>query len=245
LILTVTNSYSKENQGFQQLLKQLPNRYKALQEERKVYFMSVLKKILGIFTGILAVTYFVMASNQEQTALFLILGIIMVVFTVLLFRPTKKDKLKKAEKLDNRQNSLKSCSMKHINGLPIAENVNCDIVSSDDKFTFSSGTMKFELDKSKITDVCIKTDREIQQQYVSSVGGAVGGAVLFGALGAMIGGRAKKKTVKSEVHNYLIITYESDEIKYIGFEIGVNMASANLFVNEFKNNHTSGSTYQL
>lgn len=44
--------------------------------------------------------------------------------------------------------------------------------------------------------MCIKTDKEIQQQYVSSVGGAVGGAVLFGPLGAITGGRAKKKTVK-------------------------------------------------
>lgn len=67
---------------------------------------------------------------------------------------------------------------------------------ADDRYIFTSGTMNFELEKSKITDMCIKTDKEIQQQYVSSVGGAVGGAVLFGPLGAITGGRAKKKTVK-------------------------------------------------
>ena len=106
--------------------------------------------------------------------------------------------------------------------------------------------MHFELDKSKITDMCIKTDREIQQQYVSSVGGAVGGAVLFGPVGAIIGGRSKKKTVKNEVHNYLIITYQSPDIKYIGFEtIGYALASANLYVEDFKSKHTSESTYQL
>ncbi len=55
---------------------------------------------------------------------------------------------------------------------------------ADDRYIFTSGTMNFELEKSKITDMCIKTDKEIQQQYVSSVGGAVGGAVLFGPLGA-------------------------------------------------------------
>lgn len=93
--------------------------------------------------------------------------------------------------------------------------------------------------------MCIKTDTEIQQQYISSVGGAVGGAVLFGPLGAMIGGRAKKKTIKNEVHRYLIITYQSPEIKYIGFEIGFNMAFANAYINEFKNKHISESTYQL
>ena len=135
--------------------------------------------------------------------------------------------------------------MKHVNGLPIAEDVDCKITSTDDKFIFSSGVMNFELEKSKITDMCIKTDKEVQQQYVSSVGGAVGGAALFGPLGAMIGGRAKKKTVKHEVHHYLIITYQSPDIKYIGFEIGFNMASANKYVNDFKNTLTSESTYQL
>lgn len=106
--------------------------------------------------------------------------------------------------------------------------------------------MKFELEKNKITDMCIKTDREIEQQYVSSVGGAVGGAVLFGAVGAIIGGRAKKKTVKNEIHNYFIITYQSPDIKYIGFEpIGYATASANLYIDEFKKNHISETTVQL
>lgn len=207
--------------------------------------MTIFKKILGIFTAILAITYFAMSSTQEQTTLFIVLGIIMVVFTILLFRPTKKDKQKKAIKQEKHNEKLKTCIMKHINGLPIAENVNCTIVSSDDKYTFSSGSMHFELEKFKITDMCIKTDREIQEQYVSSIGGAVGGAVLFGSLGAMIGGRAKKKTVKKETHNYLIITYKSPEIKYIGFEVGYNMASANMFIKDFKSSNVLESTYQL
>lgn len=207
--------------------------------------MTVLKRVLGVFTAILAISYFATPSSDEAHSVFIILGIIMVVFSILLFRPTKRDKQKKAEKTLERQNSLKTCTMKHISGLPIAEDVICSITSLDDKFTFTSGSMHFELDKSKITDMCIKTDTEIQQQYVSSVGGAVGGAVLFGPLGAIIGGRSKKKTVKREVHHYLIITYQSPEIKYIGFDIGFCMASANVYVNEFKSRPVSEITYQL
>ena len=207
--------------------------------------MRLLKTILGVFTAIMAVTYFAMASSQEMTTLFIVLGVIMTIFTILLFRPNKKDKQKKEVHKKDRQERMKTCTMKHVNGLPISENMNCTITSSDDKFIFSSGLMHFELDKSKITDLCIKTDREIQKQYVSSVGGAVGGAVLFGSVGAIIGGRAKKKTVKNEIHNYLIITYQSPDIKYIGFEIGNAIASANFYVDEFKNRHTSESTYQL
>lgn len=208
--------------------------------------MTILKKILGVFTAIMAITYFAMASSQKTPMLFIVLGVVMALVTVLLFRPTKKDKQKKAERREKATESLKTCTMKHINGLPIAENTNCTIVMMDDKFVFTSGTMHFELDKSKITDMCIKTDREIQQQYVSSVGGAVGGAVLFGPVGAIIGGRAKKKTVKNEIHNYFILTYQSSDIKYIGFEpIGYATASANLYIEDFKKNHTSDTTVQL
>ena len=207
--------------------------------------MTILKRILGFFTAMLAIIYFAMPSSQEESGIFTILGVIMAIFTILLFRPTKKDKQKKAARMIKHQENLKTCAMKHVNGLPIAENINCNITSTDDKFIFSSGTMHFELDKSKITDMCIKTDTEIHQQYVSSIGGAIGGAVLFGPLGAMLGGSAQKKTVKHETHNYLIITYQSSEIKYIGFEIGRSMASANIYINDFKNSYISESIYQL
>ena len=216
-----------------------------LQMKGRYKFMRLFKRILGFFTAIMAISYFAMSSSQEKPTLFVVLGIIMIVFTFLLFLPTKKDKQKKEGHKKDRKERMKTCTMKHVNGLPIAENVNCTITSSDDKFIFSSGSMHFELYKSKITDMCIKTDKEIQKQYVSSVGGAVGGAVLFGPVGAIIGGRAKKKTVKKETHNYLIITYQSPDIKYIGFEIGYALASANLYIEEFKNKHISESTYQL
>ena len=102
------------------------------------------------------------------------------------------------------------------------------------------------MSKDKITDICIKTDTEIQKQLVSSVGGAVAGAMLFGTLGAIIGGRAKTKKVKTST-DYLIITYRSDEeLKYIGFDTKNNPPSAVKLVNEFKqNNSSSGVQIEL
>ena len=59
--------------------------------------------------------------------------------------------------------------------------------------------------------------QEIQREYNSSIGGAIGGAIAFGALGAMIGGRAKKKEIRTAT-TYLIVTYEKeDSINYIAF----------------------------
>ncbi len=107
----------------------------------------------------------------------------------------------------------------HVYGLSIAENVICKISDYEDKYNFEANGVNFNLDKSKITDVCIKTDTEIQHQSVSSVGGAIAGRVLFGPLGAIIGGRAKTRKVKTTTQ-YLIFTYISnEEIKYICFDI--------------------------
>lgn len=53
-------------------------------------------------------------------------------------------------------------------------------------------------------------DVNIQQQYVSSIGSAVLGGALFGVAGAAVGGRAKKKEIKS-VDTWLIVTYKENE----------------------------------
>lgn len=134
----------------------------------------------------------------------------------------------------------------HVNGLPIPENVLCEVFSYPDRIDFKSGTTEIKLPKEKITDISIKTDTEIQQQLVSSVGGAIAGAMLFGSLGAIIGGRVKTKKVKTTT-NYLIITYKSEnELKYIGFDIQNNPSSADKLVKEFqKSNSASGVKIEL
>ena len=142
-----------------------------------------------------------------------------------------------------KRNASLFITIPHVNGLPIPEDTNCTIYSTPDKYEIESSGNSFELDKSKVTDVCVKTETEVTSQYVSSVGGAIGGAVLFGPLGAAIGGRAKKKKTK-EVHEYLIFTYESNgEIKYIGFQVlPMHKLKTFYFVDEFnkmENKHIS------
>lgn len=128
---------------------------------------------------------------------------------------------------------------KHINGLNILENAQCEVLLYPDRYEFKSGTLKFNLSKSKVIDVTVKTDREIQQQYVSSIGGAVAGGVLFGPLGAIIGGRAKKKAIKT-YSSYLIITYKDNgNIKYIGFDVTNAPFKAKKFESEFKKNNNT------
>lgn len=125
-------------------------------------------------------------------------------------------------------------NFKHVNGLGFAENTPCDVISYPTFYEFKAGAVNYNLSKEKVIDVTVKTDREIQQQYVSSIGGAVAGGVLFGPLGAIIGGRAKKKSIKT-YSSYLIITYKDGEnIKYIGFDVTNAPFKAKKFESEFK-----------
>ena len=128
----------------------------------------------------------------------------------------------------------------HVDGLPIAENLLCEVFSYPDRIELKSGSTNMKLLRDKITDMCIKTDTDIQNQIVSSVGGAIAGGFMFGTLGAVIGGRSKNKKVKTTTQ-YLIITYtgEQGELKYIGLDIKNNPPSATKLVKEFQKLNTS------
>lgn len=159
----------------------------------------------------------------------------------------KRNKKQKKQRIKDLQdqgvNNL--AALKHVNGLPIPENTLCSIMSSDGKIEITANGTTFNLPKSKITDICLKTDVEIKSQYVSSAGGAIGGAMMFGAVGAMIGGRTKEKK-KREYSTYLIFTYSKDDtIDYIGFEATHSLKQAKSFVDEWKQEKTSNKVIDL
>lgn len=188
---------------------------------------------------------------------FLIIILPVILFIVFCFyMAIKTSKNKKNIKKKNTQNAKEyekrlsdknakfSVNLKHFYGLPITEGSLVDCYWCDDKIIFEGSGLSFNLSFEKLTDVSIKTDVEIQKQYVSSAGGAVAGAMMFGALGALIGGRTKEKTSK-QVNKYLIFTYVNDEeVKYIAFDVYMNMG--NIFVNAFKElNKSSTATIDL
>lgn len=185
-------------------------------------------------------------STVGEMLPFIIIIAILLLFVVFCFKMAiTTSKIKKAQKRYDKElkNQGVTCSvtLAHVNGLGIPENTFCNIYSYPERIEVKANGTQFNLDKSKLNDVCLKTDVELQSQYVSSVGGAVGGAVLFGPLGAMIGGRAKKKENKI-VHNYLIFTYSKDDtVKYIGFDATKAVSEAMNFVNEFRTNNMSSS----
>ena len=170
------------------------------------------------------------------------------IFSIIaLFLFFGKGKSKK-EKAKIKNVRLSTVAVKHFTGLPLAEGIGCVIRHDPNGFAFISGGNTFNLPNNKITDICIKTDADIRKQYVSSVGGAVGGAVLFGPIGAMIGGRAKEKKT-TEFNRYLIFTYlKEEEITYVCFEIygTAVLMRVQHWINEFRQSpHAQGASVTL
>lgn len=214
-----------------------------------LYFFYSLSSIFSNFKSYKSADFLVMAILLVLVALF-------EMFLIMLYKRTysveavearkQREADKKKEQFEAESKILGSKSRqqllgadlcikaKHMAGLPIAEGAEIFVYRCKDKVLFERNQDTIELEISKVRDILIKTDVEIKKSYVSSAGGAVGGYVLFGPLGAMIGGRAKEK--KSTImEKYLIFGYEKDgDLDYISMEV-TNEPNAVLFNTNYYN----------
>lgn len=148
---------------------------------------------------------------------------------------------KKKASRDGNEKALIAKNIKFVAGLNLPQGVLCDVSCFSTEISISVNRQEFVLSANKLIDVSIMTNTEIQKQYVSSVGGAVAGAILLGPIGAVLGGSASKKSIKTNT-KYLIFTYEdgSDQ-KYIAFDATDKISSAKKIESKFwylKNNES-------
>lgn len=204
----------------------------------------------AIFAGIFAVACMIatIQSSAPDRVAPLVISILFFCICILCLYQ-KKRKAQRAEKgvvEDNLPTGYSYVmSAKHMDGLPWGEQADCNVYLYPDKYVFWRNKNTYTLSMDKITDVCIKTDVEIQKAYVSSVGGAIGGAALFGKLGAMIGGRVKEKT-DTTISKFLIFTYNKDgETKYISFEIPFYNKKAPKYVKAYQAQASGHQNFHL
>ncbi|WP_312280804.1 hypothetical protein [Oscillibacter sp.] len=123
---------------------------------------------------------------------------------------------------------------KFVSGLNLPQNAKCKVVCLNKKIAVEAIGQEVNLSTEKIINVDILTNTEIQKQYVSSVGGAIAGAMVLGAFGAILGGAATQRNIKINT-KYLIFTYRGeDKPEYIIFDASNNIASAKRFCKEFR-----------
>ncbi|PAE20498.1 hypothetical protein CHH80_10825 [Bacillus sp. 7504-2] len=196
--------------------------------------------ITSIFSGLMAIIAAIVTtqdSSSNNIAVIVVMTLLFI-FSTIKYKNSKNPerRIKKQQRQNEKFEKEKMlpgtkarkeylgadlCIMaKHMAGLPLAEGAEVFIYRCPNKVIFERNQDTIELNIDKVRDILIKTDVEIQKSYSSSVGGAVGGYVLFGPLGAMVGGRRKEKesTVTEE---FLIFSYITKENKqeYISFDV--------------------------
>lgn len=175
---------------------------------------------------------------SEIAPYIIVLVLSLAFFVFFIYMGVKSSKIKKQVKkeiqtMKGRLNAQESCLMTHVYGLDLPEDASCHVCICPDRFVFVRNQTDINLLYEKVTDVSIKTNTEIQTHYTSSAGGAVGGALLFGPLGAIIGGRTKKKKDISST-SYLIISYNKGEaVDHICFVVS-NFSFAQKCVKAFQ-----------
>ncbi|MFR0780633.1 MAG: hypothetical protein ACLSH8_13630 [Zhenhengia sp.] len=196
-------------------------------------FKKFLWYFVGFYLGAGAIGGCVVLALEFNIG-FLVLAIILGVLSYLCFK--KGNGISKVKEVESNQFVVFQdicIDVKHVVGLPIQEGMECSLKYSEESIDITQGNTTFNLDLSKVRDITTTTDTEIQKQYVSSAGGAIGGYMLFGPLGGIVGGRAKKKNIKTTTH-YLVITYlDDDKIKYISFEY-IPCLEVTKIVNQFE-----------
>ena len=130
--------------------------------------------------------------------------------------------LRAAERADARKArelERNTVSLPLLHGLPLPKRTVCTIAFAEDLVRIYANGAQFSLPAERVLDVHVQKEQRQQTQYVSSAGGAVAGAKIGGAFGAMLGGRIQPKTIFS-VRYLLVLTYQKGAgVSYLAFSI--------------------------
>ena len=105
----------------------------------------------------------------------------------------------------------------------------------------------YELPLEKVENVRLMDQQQMQHVVEQSAPGMLVGGVVFGGLGAMVGGRVKTKN-RVSIHHIIVVDYESDGKKQIILDVTPNTGwpAAERVIKRFKElKPVPNSTVQL
>lgn len=120
-----------------------------------------------------------------------------------------------------------------IDGVNLPQNAAVSIKMNPNEVVISGNNQEFLISSDKLMNVDLKSDTELEQIIEQSLPGMVIGAAAFGVIGAMIGGRVKTKE-KKKVNHFLIINFQSDELKTIVIDASKDWHNAAGLVDLFR-----------
>ncbi|MFC4355346.1 hypothetical protein ACFO0S_09830 [Chryseomicrobium palamuruense] len=120
-----------------------------------------------------------------------------------------------------------------IDGVNLPQNTSVQVKMNTNEVMISGNNQEFLISFEKLVNVDLKSDVEMEQIIEQSLPGMVIGAAAFGVIGAMIGGRVKTKE-KKKVSHFLIINFQSDELKTIVIDASKDWYNAAGLVDLFR-----------
>lgn len=151
---------------------------------------------------------------------FISLTVILIIYGIVSH--SKRRKAQREQKLKEIEMGIQVSGLfEHSYGLPLSDGVQLKCYWCNDRVVFAANGSTFNLPLENLIDVCVKSDVEIQKEYVTNTKKAVAGAVLFGTVGAVIGSKPKVKEVRTATP-YLIFTYKSkdgNQVKYVALKV--------------------------
>jgi Fe2+ transport system protein FeoA len=176
-----------------------------------------------------------MGAESSWTEIYVLLGIAAFCFFMAIVTSIPKRRAKKAlNKRMHEVGAVNGAYLEHIAGLPISEGKVCACFLMPNAIMVEVNQSQYYIGSGQLTEVSIKKDVEIKEAYVSSAGGALAGGLMFGALGAAVGGRVKKKR-DLKVKKFLVIGYVQNEDEKVNIACFKYTRDANIFVKAFAN----------
>lgn len=165
-----------------------------------------------------------------------LIGILIVLAVIVFIWHKKVSPKQKAEKREKKaakkaqkqyENSfISNLQYPHLSGLNLPAGTNCMFRYNESSVVFETGSQRFTMSMQQVMDMSVITLSQMKSQMVSDAGKAVAGGMMFGAVGAMVGGSAKIKNFTAETP-CLVITYRSNgEIKQVILDVSSDAWSA-------------------
>lgn len=112
----------------------------------------------------------------------------------------------------SKKGSIISDYFMHLGGIPgIGENIGIELSLYDDHLEFTA-KHPISLDYSQITDVYYGDEKEIVTKNKSVIGRAAAGGMLFGPVGAIVGGLSGSGQKEKTKHTFIfVISYKSTQ----------------------------------
>lgn len=152
-----------------------------------------------------------------QTSFFIGLGLAVLTIVYYVVRTTKINKARRQEFL-KRTGCVKMGEMPHICGLPVIKGAMCQVGINNQEFVFQKEDKLITLPLNRVIDVGVKNKEEIRSYYVSNAGTAIAGGMMFGEIGALLGGQPEKVTETIRSQFFIIIYHDGNSVSTLMFD---------------------------